>query len=45
MWLRAIPDSANAAPEEPITIDELFHAVKQGKPNKAPGLDGICLEF
>ena len=32
------------APEESITINELFQAVKQGKPNKEPGQDGICLE-
>jgi hypothetical protein len=43
--LRAIPEGANAALEETITIDELSHAVKQGKPHKAPGRDGICLEF
>jgi hypothetical protein len=43
--LRAIPEGANAALEEPITIDELSHAVKQGKPHKAPGRHGICLEF
>jgi hypothetical protein len=43
--IRAIPKSANAALEEPITIDELSYAVKQGKPNKAPGRDGTCLEF
>jgi hypothetical protein len=43
--LRAIPQGANAALEEPITIDELSHAVKQGKPHKAPGRDGICMEF
>ena len=43
--LRTIPDGANAVLEEPITTDELSCAVKQGKPNKAPGRDGICLEF
>ena len=43
--LRAIPEGANAALEEPITTDELTDAVKQGKPHKAPGRDGICLEF
>jgi hypothetical protein len=26
-------------------MDELFCAIKQGKPNKAPRRDGICLEF
>jgi hypothetical protein len=43
--LRAIPEGANAALEEPIMVDEMSHAVKQGKPHKAPGRDGICLEF
>jgi hypothetical protein len=43
--LRTIPEGANAALEEPITIDELTYAVKHGKPHKAPGRDGICLEF
>jgi hypothetical protein len=28
-----------------VTFDELFCAIKQGKPNKAPRRDGICLEF
>jgi len=31
-------------PEESITLEEIFQAVKQGKPNKEPGQDGICLE-
>jgi len=43
--LREIPDSANAALEEPITTKELYNAITQGKPHKAPGRDGICLEF
>ena len=43
--LRAKPESANASLEEHITMDELTYAVKQSKPNKAPGRDGICLEF
>jgi len=29
---------------ESINMEELFQAVKQGKSNKAPGQDGICLE-
>jgi len=43
--LHTVLDGANEVLEEPITIDELSHAVKQGKSNKAPGRDGICLEF
>jgi len=42
--LRAIPDSANAALEEPITMEKLSYAIKLGK-HKAPGRDGICLGF
>jgi len=30
---------------EPITTDELWKAVSQGKLHKAPGIDGINLEF
>jgi len=30
---------------EPITVDELWKAISQGKPHKAPGVDGIGLEF
>jgi len=43
--LETIPSAANTALEESITVEELFQAVKQGKPNKAPGRDGICREF
>ena len=43
--LKTIPSAANTALEESITIEELFQAVEQGKPNKAPGQDRICLEF
>ena len=43
--LKTIPSVSNRAPEESINMEELFEAVKQGKPNKAPGQDGICLEF
>jgi len=43
--LKTMPSAANTAREESITMEELFQAVKQGKPNKAPGQDGICLEF
>jgi len=43
--LKTMPSAANTALEESITMEELFQAVKQGKPNKAPGQDGICREF
>jgi len=43
--LKTIPSAANTALEESITMVELVQAVKQGKPNKAPGQDGNCLEF
>ena len=43
--LKTIPLAANIALKEPITMEELFQAIKLGKPNKAPGHDGICLEF
>jgi len=35
----------NAALVEPITLQELWLAISKGKPNKAPGPDGDCLEF
>jgi hypothetical protein len=43
--LKTVPSAANTALEESIIMEELLQAVKQGKPNKAPGQDGICLEF
>ena len=43
--LRKIPPAANEALEEPITMDELLQTIKKGKAMKAPGRDGICLEF
>jgi hypothetical protein len=43
--IKLISGGANAALEEPITLDELYCAIKQGKTNKVPGRDGICLEF
>jgi hypothetical protein len=36
--------TANLALEEPITLEEIYHAIKTGKPHKAPGYDGIGLE-
>jgi len=43
--LKTIPSAANTTLEESITMEEVFEAVKQSKPIKAPGQDGICLEF
>jgi hypothetical protein len=33
-----IPDAANLALEEPITLEEIHHAIKTGKPHTAPGM-------
>ena len=35
----------NTTPEEPLTMSELWNAITKGKPHKAPGHDGIGLEF
>ena len=43
--LKSVPSAANIALEEPVTMEELFQAIKLGKPNKAPGRAGICPEF
>jgi hypothetical protein len=43
--MSTIPDTANIALEEPVTMEEIYQAIKTGKPHKAPGYDGICLEF
>jgi len=42
---KKILTAAHVALEEPITKDELLHAIRKGKTNKAPGRDGICLAF
>jgi hypothetical protein len=31
--------------EKPITEDELFTAIRKGATNKAPGVDGLGIEF
>jgi hypothetical protein len=31
--------------EKPITVEELYAALKSGGPNKAPGSDGLSREF
>jgi len=43
--LSTVPDAANLALEEPITLEEIYQAIKTGKPHKAPRYNGICLEF
>jgi hypothetical protein len=40
-----LPQEAAEAMDAPITMDELRRAVQKGKPNKAPGLDGISQDF
>jgi hypothetical protein len=43
--MSTIPDAAELALDQPITLEEIQHAIKRGKLHKAPGYDGICLEF
>jgi len=43
--LRSIPPGYVDSLIHPLTLDELWRAVAQGKPRKAPGTEGICLEF
>ena len=40
-----LPATATTAMEEPLSLEELHHAIKQGKKGKSPGLDGISHEF
>jgi len=40
-----ITRDANEAMEAPIMMEELEKAVRMGKPNKAPGYDGISTDF
>jgi hypothetical protein len=40
-----IAPEAHAELEQPITMEELKTAVKQGKQKKASGIDGICHEI
>jgi len=42
---RTIPVGSNEALEAPITLSEIRSAINKGKPHKAPGKDGIELEF
>jgi len=43
--LSTVPDAANLALEEPVTLEEIYQAIKTEKDHKAPGYDGICLTF
>jgi hypothetical protein len=43
--MNTLPMAANAALEEPITMDELITTMRKGKAHKLPGQDGICHEF
>ena len=40
-----VPDAANLALEEPVTLEDIYQAIKTRKPHKAPRYDGVCLEF
>jgi len=42
---QSINPELNNALMAPIVLEELKTAISQGKPNKAPGVDGIGLEF
>ena len=39
--MATVPDAANLALEERITLEEIYEAIKTGKPHKAPGYDGM----
>jgi hypothetical protein len=43
--IKKIPQDAANAMDIPITMDELWCAVRKGKSNKAPGADGISQDF
>ena len=43
--MNTLPMAANAALEEPITMDELLTVVRKGKEHKSLGQDGICHDF
>jgi len=43
--VKSITPETNTALGEIISMEELRHTIIQGKANKAPGQDGICLEF
>ena len=43
--LSTVPDAANIDLEDPVTMEEIYHAIKTWKTYKARGYDGIFLEF
>ena len=43
--MNKIPSAAIAVLDVPITIDELFNAVRKEKTGKSSGQEGICNEF
>ena len=43
--LRPLQIEKNAVLEAPITLNEIRNAIAKGKSNKAPGNEGIGLEF
>jgi len=43
--LKTISSAVNTTLQGSIFMEELFQAVKQVKPNKAPGQNGIYLQF
>lgn len=43
--LKKLPDAVAASLERPLTLDDLKQAVKTMKNNKAPGEDGIPMEY
>ena len=43
--MSTVPDPANLALEEPVTLEEIYHTIQTEKHHKSPGYDGICQEF
>ena len=43
--IQTVTPEKNTALNKPISLEELRHAITQGKVYKAPGHDRICLEF
>ena len=43
--ISVVPDTEKLALDEPITREEIYHSIKTWKPLKAPGYDGMCLDF
>jgi hypothetical protein len=43
--MKTVPDEAHDQLEEPITLEEIYQAIRTVKSNKAPGYDGIAHEF